>query len=140
MKIDLEFAHLHGPLFITHDNGGTNFGEKIYIDQRKNLKGKLDALYYDTDLRHTVVVYKGKVSMIENVSSATLVDPSQIGVKIPKVEVPAYIARVSPPPAPVKAQVGGPEKFQAQVSTPHDKVQGKPGRKAKYQGEESQGE
>ena len=142
MKIDLEFAELHSPLFITHDNGGTNFGEKLYIDPKRNLKGALDALYYDTDLRHTVVMYRGKVALIENIASMTLKDPDKVGLA-PVVRPVLTPVRPTPfIPQPGKAQVGGPGevRLSAQVSTPIDKVQGKPGRKAKFQGEETQGE
>lgn len=143
MKIDLEFVELHSPLFITHGISGTNFGEKLHIDPKKNLKGALDFLYYDTDLKHTIVGYKGKVSLIENVASMTLIDPMQVGIKT----VLPIVTRTATIPVqlkePIKAQASGPGlgiKFNAQVETPIDKVQGKPGRKAKYQGEESQGE
>jgi len=49
---------------------------------------------------------------------------------------------------PIKAQIGGPAdvlqqvdtRLSAQVEMPHQKVQGKPGRKPKFQGEADQGE
>lgn len=131
MKIDLEFVELHSPLFL----GGVNFGLKLY----PNSKGGLE-MWYDTDLEHTIVVYKGKVAMLETTASMTLKDPKQLGLDIAPPAKPglATLKDVFPQAA-VKAQVTGPERTirTAQVSTPHDNVQGKPGRKAKFQGEES---
>lgn len=135
MRIDLEFVELHSALFIL----GTNFGEKLHIDPKKN-KSPLTALYYDTDgtgqytkLESVVVEYKGSITVLDSVASRTIK-----GVKAPEV-IQVYHPQVAG--VVVKAQIGGPKDvFTAQVSTPLDKVQGKPGRKPKYQGQESQGE
>jgi hypothetical protein len=142
MKLDLEFVELHSPLFLAD----TNFGMKLYADAKKSQKG-LIKMWYDTELEHTVIVYKHHVAIIESTASKTLADPSQIGVTVQLVPQEGTIrgVKIVPlvPTQPVKAQVSGPGlglKQSAQVSTPMDKVQGKPGRKAKYQGEESQGE
>lgn len=141
MKIDFEFIELHTSLFL----GGVNFGLKLYPTS----KGGLD-MYYDTDLKHYVVIYKTHVAMIRDVASATLKNPSHIGVEL--CEKPGHTmtlkltqqedALAPTSTTPVKAQATGPEKTirTAQVSTPHSKPPKAPGRPAKYQGEESQGE
>lgn len=134
LKTNLEFAALHGPVFISHDNGGTNFGEKLYYDKRN--KGQFDEFYLEEREGYSdriVVKYKGKTSYIQNWQNVVLLENT---VK------PVLVATVVHTPQ-VRAQASGPGmglKFSAQVETPIDKVQGKPGRKAKYQGEESQGE
>jgi hypothetical protein len=135
MKTNLEFAALHGPVFISHDNGGTNFGEKLYCDKRN--KGQFDEFYLEEREGYSdriVVKFKGKTSYIQNWQNVVLLEN----------QAKQIIAAVPIHHANVKAQVSGPGaglKFTAQVETPNDKVQGKPGgRKAKYQGEESQGE
>lgn len=135
MKLDLEFVELHSPLFLAD----TNFGMKLYADPKKSQKGMIK-MWYDTELEHTVIVYKHHVAIIESTASKTLSDPNQIGVKVEAV-LPKIVPLVMPATQ-IKAQVSGPGigLKTAQVSTPMDKVQGKPGRKAKYQGEESQGE
>lgn len=138
MRIDLEFVELHTPLFLD----GINFGLKLYSNSKKN-KAPI-TMWYDTELKHTVVVCKDKVALIETTASMTLFNPKQIGLAIAsahKEVVNQTWAQTST--AAVRAQVSGPGiglKQTAQVSTPLDKVQGTPGRKAKYQGEESQGE
>lgn len=126
MKIDLEFVELHSNLFVD----GMNFGLKLYADPKKN-KAPIK-IWYDTDLRHTAVLYKDKISLIESTASMTLKDPNQIGYNSEDLEVRHTVVNAGP--------VIIPTIIKAQVSTPQDKVQGKPGRKAKYQGEESQGE
>jgi len=137
MKLDLEFVELHAPLFIN----GTNFGLKLYADPKKN-KGPV-TLWYDTDLRHTFVIFKDKVAMIENTASMTLSNPEQVGLALSSHPVLNQLAAQPLPNTTVKAQVSGPGvgmHHTAQVSTPMDKVQGGKKKIAKYQGEESQGE
>ena len=91
MKIDLEFVELHSPLFIN----GTNFGLKLYADPKK-AKAPI-TLWYDTDLRHTVVVFKDKVALIENTASMTLANPTQIGFSVNTKQVDQKIAMLSQP-------------------------------------------
>ncbi len=131
MRIELDFADLHGPLFIGHDNGGTNFGNKLYWDARKNKK-PLEEFYLDKvdDVQLLVVKFKGQTSYVQSWNSVTIRQEHKPEVVVPQRERPLG----------VKAQVGGPNDVRtAQVSTPLDKVQGKLGRKAKFQGE-NQGE
>jgi len=130
MKIELKSAKFTSALFI----GGTNLGETL--PGLKNLK-----FYYDTDLDHVVIIHNKDVGLAK-AHSMTVKDPKVVGVTIEEPQ-PRVVRQVSAPvPSAVKAQVSGPERVivKAQVETPHDKVQGKPGRKVKYQGEESQGE
>ena len=134
MRIDFEFVELHTPLFLD----GVNFGTKLYADRRKNTKGPVD-LWYDTVLAKYFVLYQSKLAMIDTVASSTLVDSTQVGVETATVAKAKAVddgPRYEPRPA-VKAQATGPEKTirTAQVSTPLDKVQGVPGRRAKFQGE-----
>ncbi len=131
MKIDIEFAELHSNLFID----GMNFGLKLYSDSKKS-KAPIK-LYLDSSIApnqtYLVVLYKEKTSLIQTWASATIaqIDKPQVKPVLP----PVYS---TPPTVIVRAQATGPERTirtTAQVETPHDKVQGRPGRKAKYQGE-----
>lgn len=131
MRIELEFVELHAPLFLD----GRNFGLKLYADPKKNRVPI--QMYYDTDgtgkwtkEESVIVEYGEAVAIIPTYASKT--PKTTKTVKL----VPTVHEHASPT---VKAQVSGPEKpvFTAQVSTPMDQVQGKPGRKAKYQGEEA---
>lgn len=120
----VKLVQLHEPLFLA----GVNFGNKLI---EKTGKGDLK-LTHDSETDHVLVEFKGERSHIKNWASFN----EDTGIK---EEQPRPIIVHNPS---IKAQFSGPEKpvFTAQVSTPLDKVQGKPGRKARYQGEESQGE
>lgn len=122
----VKLVQLHEPLFLA----GVNFGVKL---QPRSGKGMLE-LSHDSESDHVIVDFNHERAHIKNWASFN----EDLG---PVVETPApSIIRAEPV---VHAQVSGPGqglKFKAQVETPLDKVQGKPGRKAKYQGEESQGE
>ena len=120
----VKLVQLHEPLFLA----GVNFGNKLI--PRSN-KGTLD-LSHDTESDHVLVIFNGERAHIKNWASF-----NEDTVSKPE---PKNITHAQTSEAPVKAQVGGPARFQAQISTPLDKVQGKPGRKAKFQGEETQGE
>lgn len=127
MILDLEFVELHQPLFID----GMNFGLKLYADPKKN-KAPIE-MWYDTELRHTVIVYKQKVALIESTASKTLKNPDQLGY--PVLETKQTLIRMDLP----QSHPNHPMKT-AQVSTPISQPPKKPGRPAKYQGDESQGE
>ena|ERR1700677_173381 len=120
----VKLVQLHEPLFLA----GVNFGNKL---QPRSGKGMLE-LSYDSDSDHVIVDFNGEIAHIKNWASYNEDTPAK-----PEIKLATHAMTVG---APTKAQVGGPARFQAQVATPMDKVQGKPGRKAKYQGEESQGE
>lgn len=135
MKIDLEFVELNTPLFLNN----INFGTKI----TPQTKGRPVTMWYDTDHRHTIIISGNKVAIVEETASMTMYDPSQLGIQIdkPKQTTPTKETLVDYSKPPIKAQLTGPERTiirpQAQVETPIDRVQGTPGRKAKYQGQES---
>lgn len=120
----VKLVQLHEPLFLA----GVNFGNKL---QPRSGKGILE-LSHDSESDHVLVNFNGELAHIKNWASFNEDTPSKPDIKI--------ISHPQTSDAPVKAQIGGPARFQAQVTTPMDKIQGKPGRKAKYQGEESQGE
>lgn len=123
-KVDL--VQLHEPLFLA----GVNFGNKLIPQSGK---GQL-ILMHDSESDHIIVNYNGKIAHIKNWASF-----NEAGTG---VEAKAELHK-DPVMSPQKSQVAGPGiglKMSAQVETPHDKVQGKPGRKPKYQGEETQGE
>lgn len=125
MITKVKLVQLHEPLFLA----GVNFGIKL---QPRSGKGELE-LSYNSDSDHVIVDFKGERAHIKNWASFN----EDNGIKEEKIHVPFVTS-----PA-VKAQASGPGqglKMNAQVETPLDKVQGKPGRKPKYQGEESQGE
>jgi hypothetical protein len=121
----VKLVQLHEDLFLS----GSNLGKRLI---EHSGKGHLD-LTHDTETDHVIVGYKNEKAHIKNWAffnedTGPLTEPKNI--------TKPMVANVA-----VKAQIGGPnEVFTAQVSTPMDKVQGKPGSKAKYQGEEVQGE
>lgn len=142
MRIDLKHIELHSPVFL----GGINFAKHITPTEKGGCE-----IYFDTELNHTVLIHKGNVALIQSVASMTLTNPAELGIK-PKE--PSRIAAVQLAinhiaSEVIRAQAGGPgdvlasrtrPNVTAQVETPISKVQGKPGRRPKYQGEESQGE
>lgn len=122
MKIDLDIIQLNNndSLFLA----GKNFGNKIQLGQ-KNIK----EMYYDTDSGLAIVVCEGYTARIRGFLS--VVDRKD------KTEVKTHISHpmiknIAP------AQVSDPTgvRVSAQVETPMQKVQGTPGRKPKYQGQE----
>lgn len=122
----VKLVQLHEPLFLA----GVNFGIKL---QERSGKGQL-TLTHDTDTDHIIVDFNNERAHIKNWASFNEDTPTKETSKSIH-----HDHRIMP----INAQVSGPGqglKFNAQVETPLDKVQGKPGRKAKYQGEESQGE
>ena len=143
MKIKCSFIKSHEPIFI----GGVNYGDKL---QEKNSKGAL-ILVYDIvqQLGYVQDTKTGKLGCIPNVAYFEPINPTELGFPVigkPQEPIPRHISHPQVMGTSVKAQIGGPQdvfkpvSFTAQVSTPQDKVQGKPGKKAKFQGEESQGE
>lgn len=134
MKVDLEFVELSTPLFL----GKVNFGLKI----EPTTKGKSLKMWYDTDSGLTYIIYQDKVSIHTKTENMVMYDPSQLGIAIQKQPQKLSDTTTKDVPFQVKAQVSGPGigLKSAQVETPISKVQGTPGRKAKFQGQESQGE
>lgn len=127
MITKVKLVQLHEPLFLA----GVNFGNKL---QQRSGKGEL-ILTHDTDSDHILVDFGGERAHIKNWASFNESTAEKVLVK--QMHHPETAG------ASIKAQVSGPGqglKFNAQVETPMDKVQGKPGRRPKYQGEESQGE
>lgn len=143
MRIDLKFVELHTPLFLA----GTNFGMKLYTDPKKNSKGSLE-IWYETDIEHTFVIYNGEIAIIEATASKTIADPEQVKMFLKDRVAPSkgLFNKTNHAEASIKsivnAQVSGPGMglMSAQVSDPTSKAPKKPGKPAKYQGEESQGE
>lgn len=122
----VKLVQLHEPLFLA----GVNFGNKL---QHKSGKGDL-AITHDTESDHILVEFNGERAHIKNWASFNE-DTVPKNVFVPKEIGDTIYA--------IKAQASGPGmglKLNAQVETPLDKVQGKPGRRPRYQGEESQGE
>jgi hypothetical protein len=92
MKTKVEFAELHGPLFLA----GKNHGLKLFS------KAGL-CLEYDEEKKQLFATYNGKTSRIPEANISSFIEASSI----PVVETPA------PPPK---------GKVKAQVSTPQDHV------------------
>jgi hypothetical protein len=145
MRIDLNYVELHSGLFLN----GTNFGTKLY-GQSSKYKNKSNAqleIWYETEIEHTFVVWGEHVAMIESTASKTVEDTKQLekfivlknpthGLLNKKSDATDSVSSL--PHNKVQAQVSGPGQGlhrTAQVETPQSKVQGTPGRKAKYQGE-----
>lgn len=122
MKIDLDLVQLPNTesLFLS----GKNFGSKIAPGQKN-----ITELSFDTETGLAKVVCEGQMALIRGFMSVTV---KRQGIELKPKPTPEY-ANV-----PVKAQVGGPGdvRRKAQVETPIDKVQGIPGKRAKYQGGE----
>ena len=128
MKIECQFMELGKPLFLA----GTNYSDKL---KAKSGKGELTILWDEEHRRAEIHDSRGYHTFINEAWVFTW-EPKQERAKVIVHPTHAMTAGVA-----ARAQIGGPQDvFKAQVSTPLDKVQGKPGRKAKFQGEESQGE
>lgn len=131
MKIACQFMELGKSLFLL----GTNYGEKI---TPKSSKGNLK-IFWDTE---------EKRAEIHSDKGHTFVTESWVFTYEPIQDKPAAPVNVHHDQriVPAHAQVGGPQDvfktqpFTAQVSTPISQPPKKPGRPAKFQGEESQGE
>lgn len=128
MNNKVKLVQLHEPLFLA----GVNFGTKLLP---RSGKGDL-VLSHDSVSDHIIVNFNGEIAHIKHWASFNE-DTNLVAAKAVRIESEQASVQA------VRAQASGPGqglKFNAQVETPHDKVQGRPGRKAKYQGEESQGE
>lgn len=110
---------------------GTNFNEKLYP---RSGKGDLK-IYWDEEKRRAEIHGKGKVTFVTEPWVFSYEPIQELKRELPVHKHPDHII------APIHAQIGGPaDVHKIQITTPMEKVQGKPGRKAKFQGEESQGE
>ncbi len=124
-KVNLVLLHKGESVFIA----GTDLGARL---QEKHAKGFVE-LFHDTDTDHCIVKFKGRTVHIKNWASF-----EECGEQLPE---PKNISRPQVAGIAAKAQIGGPnDVFTAQVSTPMDKVQNTTKRRAKFQGEETQGE
>ncbi len=91
MQIDLEFAELHGPLFLA----GTNLQMKLDPHKRTGLK-----LVYDRAEKELLVTFNGKTAIIP---SSNIVSMTPGAVKEP-------VVAVAPPSGKaVKAQASSPQ-------------------------------
>lgn len=128
MKIQCQFMNLGEPLFFY----GVDYGKKLVPNHPK---GHL-TIDYDTELEEaTITNTKGQFTKITK-SWIFSYEPLQEKVEIKNVHQDQRQINI------VKAQVGGPAEVfnSAQVETPISKVQNRPKRPPKFQGEESQGE
>lgn len=128
MKIKCQFMEIGKPLYIS----GTNYGERL---KPKHDKGTLE-IYWDEEKRRAEVhSSKGYFTYITEPWVFSY-EPEQ-DRKVPQVQQNQHPDhRILP----INPQIGGPtDVFNAQVETPHSKVQ-KRGRPPKYQGESEQGE
>lgn len=124
MKIECQFMELLKPLFLA----GTNYGEKL---KEQSGKGTLRILFDEE---------KNRAEIHDSKGFHTYVGIAGIFTWEPKQEKKLTIVNNSHPMSadvPARAQIGGPKDvFTAQVSTPHSQAPRKPGRPAKFQGEE----
>ena len=127
MKIDLDLVQLNKDesLFLA----GKNFGCKIAPGVKN-----ITEVSYDSETGLVSVVCEGQTAFVKGFMSMTLKRANA-----PKVVQTHHAMRSG---ISAIAQVETPHKtvFSAQVSTPIAKEPKKPGRPAKFQGEESQGE
>lgn len=112
MKIAIESADLHNPIFLA----GTNLQKKLDPSKRMGLQ-----LTYDMDKEHLLVHYKSRVLIVPlaNVSGMD-VPESLVYLFAPAEDQPAVRAA-----APMSTFPGG--KIKAQVSSPTDHVFAGPG-------------
>lgn len=137
MRVDLAFVELHTALFID----GMNFGLKLYADPKKN-KVPI-TMWWDSELKQVCIVYKNTLTLLDTVASKTVLDPKQLGVELNSAPAVKATRTVGATASATKAQVAGPGvglKHSAQVSDPTRQAPKTVVRKAKFQGEESQGE
>lgn len=108
MKIDLSFAHLHGPLFFANKN----WGEKL--DVKNTAKGKIQ-LSYDREHKELTVKCDGFTTIVpsSNIVSMTPI-PEAMPAQVNQPLEAALNTAVIPP--------RGPGRPKAQVSGPHDHV------------------
>ena len=92
MKVDLDFAELHTPLFLA----GKNWQLKLYAGDKTGLK-----LAYDRVEKELLVSAKGKIAIVPMSNVASMQPAGE--VKAPEMEA----VRLKPGPRP-KAQVSGP--------------------------------
>jgi hypothetical protein len=97
MKINLNFAELHTPLFL----GGTNWGVKLYTHQAK---GHL-VLTYDREEKELLIRHKNDISIIPT-SNVVSMSPEPEGIEVEKK--PEVIKRPPGRPPVNSAQVSGP--------------------------------
>jgi hypothetical protein len=100
MKIDLKFAELHNPLFLS----GKNFGLKLDPGKLTGLK-----LSYDRAEKELLVSWNGDIGIVPSSNIACMVEGTA------EVKVPPYTH-------PIVAGIQS-----AQVSTPYGHVQAGPG-------------
>lgn len=128
MKIDLRFAELHAPLFMSDEkHQGKNFGMKLDAKKHAGIR-----MLYDTDTQTLHIAHGGLESIIPatNVVSMMPTTPGlaeKVEAKVGAFDAPAYpaTAQVSTPQSHVHAGLG------AGLTGQEDRVKGKPGPKPK---------
>lgn len=122
MMIDIVFAVLHNPLFLS----GCNLKDRLDANPKS---GKLGLkLQYDTEKKWLVVSYNGKACFVpeSNLASVEPVNAKDIGVDLTKVLTAPPQQATFPNAKPMVAGIQS-----AQVETPHSKPPTPPNRIAK---------
>lgn len=111
MKIDLDFAEFHIPIFL----GGINWGQKLF---KKQSKGVLK-LTYDRAEKEVIIEHGKFVVIVPTASNVAVMAPASAVEEVKKEPAP-----VIEPQAVIKRGPGRPAITQpnAQVSTPHSHV------------------
>lgn len=120
MKINLEFAELHAPLF----HAGYNLGLKLDPKQRKDL-----SLVFDQETNELLVTYNGKTSHVTITSIHSYVPaslPASVQVSMAEKLKDAQKNYVAPVPLPTQPAAAF-DATMAQVGSPHDHVFAGPG-------------
>lgn len=112
--IPVSFATLPDPLFFA----GKNFEKKISPNITRGLE-----LFFDKKDRCLVVVFQGKMTMIQYWTS---IEPANVKDLYEILEAPAQTAEAPLTHTPVTQDINRIK--TAQVETPHSHVQGGPGR------------
>lgn len=112
MKVNVAFAHLHGPLFFAK----RNWGEKL--DIQNTSKGRI-TMTYDREAKELHLECEGKESYLPSTSIFSYEPiPASLDAMVEHLSTPSANPLVNPP----KGKPGPKPKVTAQVSGPHDHV------------------
>lgn len=118
MLIDVRFAEIHAPLFLSGNDGGFNLGMKLDPSKRKGL-----VLQYDRANKELVVTFNGMKAIVpgSNVASFIPEDRPAAALKVTAEDVRAAQTADTAIPSPLPTGA-------SQVDTPQSHVFAGPGK------------
>lgn len=118
MKIDIEFAELHSPLFIkTSEKGGKNLGMKLSDNHYKGLK-----LTYDREHQELLVQFGDRTAIVPKHNVASMWESEAPATQTPREKVAVAVKAEQS-----AHKAGFSSVIDSQVSTPHSHVHAGPG-------------